>query len=511
MKKYLGFFCLVLFIFLFNSASFSAGSGLPYPDKDFWVNEPEKDIQWHNHKTTAMDFIAYDVKTTLDDLKNLIEPHHVCEFAYILNPNLEKYKKEMLEKKIDDFVSSSIHVKKIRDAAKAADLKLMKSHSQTERSKIVVTLNKLLHQELAAFQKEFNDKIVKAVHEGIEQEQKIKGGFGPWVKFVNLQHDTEAGFSPTALKGAISKEMWHKKRTLKESLEWDAKLWETTIFPVDPAASMKKQNEFRQILVRLFALLHKGGVKIRTSDSSNDWVDFSYPTASLLSRGGRVLVVIKKSAGLDLRAVSNWIVSGKASGQKQLENSIAGFKHRLVSSHEITFANDEPKENKKTNFHNNYAMDLAFGGYGSEGADGSAIQPNGRFAHLLLVLGDAPKSSKTWQTGFLVGVENSAPQLFNNRLIAPKGHLGTVHDASGKSAEISITNDAKWYNFKQIHNEADEKTIPGKHDCVRLVIESKKQFDAIKTFAEGILKTKDPIKMNKAVIEMLGKVPETSE
>lgn len=509
MKKSL-FVTTVLILFLSYCTFELAASS--YTPEDFLVKDPSKNIRWGMETTTPEDFIIVEVKPAAEDLQQLTEPNHMCAFAYVMNPWLSKNEKPEFKKLIEDYFSENAHVKKIQTAAKEADTKLIQSHSQTERNKIVTALNKTLHTELAAFQKEFNKNMVKLIDDWGDNRHAPIGPNGPAARFVTLEYDVEANFTPSDLKGAITKDMWHQKRTLQESIDWDVKLWEGAIFPVDPGTAIKKQAEIRQILIRLFSLVNKAGVKIRTSEDSTEWKAFAYPTATLLSRGGRVMVVVKKSAGLDLRAITNWIATGKATGQKQLENKVAGLKHRLASTHDISFEKDIPTEVKldwkKANLHNNYAMNIALGGYGSEGADGSAIQANGRFGHVLFVISDAPKSGKVWQTGFQVGVEHSEPAFFNTPF-PPKSHLGTTHSSTGGSEEMSITNDAKWVNFKEIHNEADETTIPGKYDCMRIEIETKKQFETAKTHAETILKIKDPIKLNQAVIDMLKSLPES--
>ncbi|MBP7635798.1 hypothetical protein KBA41_16670 [Candidatus Ozemobacteraceae bacterium] len=303
------------------------------------------------------------------------------------------------------------------------------------------------------------------------------------------------GLAAFAAGEKITKAEWMKARTTSEQFLFDIKCWHSMLFPPVPpreTALARRQDCQRRLLGRLLCLVKFGGLKMRTTavdtESADDgdvpglangWKEFPHVMASVFSHGGRTMIAIKKAARLDPYTVTNWIVTGNAQGgTKQVtedKTELSGFKGRAFSTHLTDFKNGDPAETKcKVPNTQNWAMNIPMGGYGSMGADGKPVVPNGAFGHLLFVTDKAPSSNKDWTVATLVGVENSQAPMFTMSG-SSKSHLGTSHSVAGASEVVGPTGGKKWPEMTDLPAE----WRPGAYDCMRVVIESREQFDEI--------------------------------
>ncbi|MBF0410831.1 MAG: hypothetical protein HQM10_26025 [Candidatus Riflebacteria bacterium] len=321
--------------------------------------------------------------------------------------------------------------------------------------------------------------------------------------------------SALAAGDKIKKAEWLSPRAAAEQFAFDLKCWKSMLFPPQALTGdeAKRQDAQRQLLGRLLLVVKYGGLKMRTSSvnaepaedsepqgNSSSWKEFPHLTASVFSHGGRTMIAVKKSAGLDPYTVTNWIVNGTTTGgTKQAtddKNSGSGFKGRAFSTHWTDFKSGIPVEKKcKIPNTQNWAMNIPMGGIGSEGADGKPVKPNGAFGHLLFVIDKAPAKSKDWTVGILVGVENSQAPAFTLSGNS-KSHLGTSHSLTGAAEEIGPTGGKKWPAMTDIPAE----WLPGKYDCMRVTIDSKAQFDAI-------VKKASIINDEQAMVDLLSSPP----
>jgi len=437
---------------------------------------PKKAKVWYmGEQIHEGQMVGSNIDLSKADYKNLIEPDGTLAYAAILSAPLSSGRRNAIIAKFKRAAEDVLEA--IHKDADTVNRQMGKGSISSKRA-LLKKFNKDYFKKATMLEKRL-EKNFRRFFSLLQKKSKITS-----FKKIKIQkfHTimTKDGFGIAELKGAIKSRDWTKKKSVKEAFIWDTRVWFQTMFPPDNTYKSAKQKEIRNILIRTFVFLSKAGFKYRNA-KDKPWKPFKYPTSTILSHSGRVLVGIKKSAKLDLRAITNWLVSGKSKGRKQLTNKLVHFKSRTASTHKTLFAKGKLVEKKVlANLKNNYAFNLPLGGYGSVGADGSGVRADGRFAHYLIILNDASKRDKIWQTAFQLGVEPTEP-IFFTKPYACKGHLGTVHKLGG-SEDMSIMNTIKWKDLSK-----KRKTVPANYDCMRIEIDNEAVFKAIAIEANKII------------------------
>lgn len=211
---------------------------------------------------------------------------------------------------------------------------------------------------------------------------------------------------------------------------WISTLSEPTaaaIANIPPAniAFLTLDTNVRQILQRIFALLHLG---LQYRNGATPYQAWTQHVAVALSHGGRINVKIPQNTG---DVILNWIFIDDA-----IKNA-AGVKTRSSSTHNIKTTKDGVFEEKKVLFKlvgmTHYGLNLAVGGIGNPDVNGNPILPNGSYGHLYMGY-RKPKADQIG--GLLIGVENDEYGKTN-----PLGHTHTA--APPTTAEMSPTGGLK--------------------------------------------------------------------
>jgi len=449
-----------------------------------------KKVTYMGKKIYEGQMVGSNIDLSKADYKNLIEPDDTLAYAAILSAPLSSGRRNAIINKFKKAAEKVLET--IHQDADTVNRQIAKGSIKSKRS-VLNKFNKDYFKKVTTLKNSL-EKTFKKFFAALQKKSKV-ASFKK-IKILNFHTImTKDGFGIAELKGALKSKSWNKRKSLKKILDWDAQVWYNTIYPPDNTHKPIKQNQIKRILIRTFMLIKYAGLKFRNGKKS-PWKLLTHNTASTISHGGRILIGVKKNAKLDKRAVTNWLVTGKAKGTKQAVNKLAHFKSRTSSTHKTTFKKGL-KEAKVAlgNFKNNYAFNVPLGGYGSVGFDGTSVAANGRFGHYLIVINDAPKSDKVWQMAFQLGVEGTEP-IFFTKPYACKGHLGTTHKL-GSSESISITNSPKWKTLCK-----KNKTVPAGFAAMQIEIDTKKQFMDIVSKTEKLLKL-SPKKQMKIVKDML--------
>jgi hypothetical protein len=219
----------------------------------------------------------------------------------------------------------------------------------------------------------------------------------------------------------------------------DVRIWLSTIFPKDykEEASRKEALEVRQIVGRLFLLLGHSGVEFRRSFRKKKWDTYPYSTASILSHGGKLMLMVKKDVPIDDHALLNWIINGELEGDEVGKNKVlkkAWWNYKKIAlgmepyDTELDYDDGEVHEVKvkKTDIKSDegyWGMNLPIGGYGGVDLQGNAIDDTGHHGHLLVYYKVPPKDDETWRMCYLITILPSAPVGYRKSTKGLESHL----------------------------------------------------------------------------------------
>jgi hypothetical protein len=254
------------------------------------------------------------------------------------------------------------------------------------------------------------------------------------------------------------REEWCALRTETQQFELDAATWYGTL-------ERSRDNGKKQMLQRLFGILHYGGLAFKRDGGWNYWFSSNMPIATALSHGGRILIQTPVDDDATPDSLWNWLWGGLSAQANRRAAATHDAKpakppERILRHLDKCWTETNPALGGASGIH--FGVNIAAGGDGGiNPISGNISTDDGEHGHLYL----CHKAATGGKTGaILVGCEDSAPTdrytgthtawykskfgpvPYKGR--AAYGQTGHAHTL-GEAGKFSVTGGKKWAQLGQ--------------------------------------------------------------